>query len=279
MTAALAPLVSAVRASRPARASSRSIVDGDRRRRDRAVRRVPRVQSRRPRRQRVSYLRILGHAARQNHVLRDRRAGDGSDLGLHRHPVARTRRVFRAGRLRDGDVPDALDRARRRLSERPARFHGLPRLEGVSVVLELHTALLVRGAAGRPGAGVDCVRVRLLRVPRRGSGASISRSSRRRSPMRRCCSSSATTPASAATTASPTSSASSVSTFTAPSTRMALFVITGGDADRISAARPRDHALQARPRADGDPRRRDARHVLRLQPAATSSCSSGRCRR
>ena len=59
-------------------------------------------------------------------------------------------------------------------------LHGVPRLEGVPVVLELHRPLLVRGAARRAGAGRARVRVRLLRVPRRGSRASISRSSRRR---------------------------------------------------------------------------------------------------
>ena len=77
-------------------------------------------------------LRLLRHARRQDHVLRDRGAGDGPDLGLHRHPVARARAVLRARRLRDGDVPDALDRPRRRLSQRSARLHGVPRLEGVS---------------------------------------------------------------------------------------------------------------------------------------------------
>ena len=118
-----------------------------------------------PAEQRAAHVRLHGHARRQDHVLRDRRARDGPDLGLHRHPVARPRPVLRARRLRDGHVPDALDRPRRRLPERPARLHGVPRLEGVSLVLELHRALLVRGAAGRAGAGHARVRVRLLRVP------------------------------------------------------------------------------------------------------------------
>ena len=61
----------------------------------------------------------------------------------------------------------------------------------------------------------------------RGSRASISRSSRRRSPTRSCCCSSATTPASAATTASPISSGSSGFPIHAPETRMALFMFTG----------------------------------------------------
>ena len=117
---------------------------------------------------------------RQDHVLRDRRAGDGPDLGLHRHPVARPRPVLRARRLRDGHVPDALDRPRRRLPQRPARLHGVPRLEGVSLVLELHRPLLVRGAAGRAGAR-RCSRSCSASSPSaRASRACTSRSSRRR---------------------------------------------------------------------------------------------------
>ena len=105
------------------------------------------------------------HADRQDHVLRDRRAGDGPDLGLHRHPVARPRPVLRARRLRDGHVPDALDRPRRRVSERPAGLHGVPRLESVSVVLELHRSLLVRALLVVLRSRAARVRVRLLRVP------------------------------------------------------------------------------------------------------------------
>ncbi len=66
---------------------------------------------------------------------------------------------------------------------------------------------------------------------------------------------------------------------TAPQTRMALFVLTGGRAARVSAARALDRALEARPRADRDPRRRDARDVLAATTRCTSSSSSGRCRR
>ena len=113
----------------------------------------------------VPPVRLLGDARRQDHVLRDRRAGDGPDLGLCGHPVARPRTLLRARRLRDGDVPDALDRPRRRLPERPAGLHGVPRLEGLSLVLELHRPLLVRGAARRARPRPARVRVRLLRVP------------------------------------------------------------------------------------------------------------------
>jgi branched-subunit amino acid ABC-type transport system permease component len=56
----------------------------------------------------------------------------------------------------DGDVSDALHRPGRRVSQRFARLHGVPRLEGISMVLELHRSLLVRGVAGRAGAGVAC---------------------------------------------------------------------------------------------------------------------------
>ena len=73
--------------------------------------------------------------------------------------------LLRARRLRDGHVPDALDRPRRRLPQRPARLHGVPRLEGLSLVLELHRPLLVRGAARGAGARRARVRVRLLRLP------------------------------------------------------------------------------------------------------------------
>ena len=54
---------------------------------DRAVRRVPGIASRGSGRQRLASFRLHRHADRQDHVLCDRRAGDGSDLGLHRHPV------------------------------------------------------------------------------------------------------------------------------------------------------------------------------------------------
>ena len=95
-----------------------------------------RLQPRRARRQLFHVSDYMVDADRQVHVLRDRRARDGPDLGLHRHPVARPRPVLRARRLRDGHVPDALDRPRRRLPERPAGLHGVPRLEGVPLVLD-----------------------------------------------------------------------------------------------------------------------------------------------
>ncbi len=135
------------------------------RRRAAAVRGVSGVQPARARGKPAPHLRLRRDAARQDHVLRDRRARDGPDLGLHRHPVARPRTLLRAGRLRDGHVPDALDRPRRRLPERSPRLHGVPRLEALPLVLELHRPLLVRGAAGRAGARAHRLRVRLLRVP------------------------------------------------------------------------------------------------------------------
>ncbi|WP_240435119.1 branched-chain amino acid ABC transporter permease [Ralstonia solanacearum] len=56
-------------------------------------------------------------------------------------------------RLCDGDVPDARHRPRRRVPERSARFHGLPRLEGTALVLARHRALRLGRAAGGAGAG------------------------------------------------------------------------------------------------------------------------------
>ena len=135
------------------------------RRRVRAARAGAGAEPAAARRPSAAPVRLLRHARRQDHVLRDRRAGDGPDLGLHRHPVARPRPLLRARRLRDGHVPDALDRPRGRLPQRPAGLHGVPRLEGLSLVLELHRPLLVRGAAGRARARRARVRVRLLRVP------------------------------------------------------------------------------------------------------------------
>ena len=117
-------------------------------------------------RQRLPHERLRGGAGRQDHVLRHLRAGDGPDLGLHRHPVAGPRPVLRAGRLRDGHVPDAPDRPRRQLQERPARLHGVPRLEVAALALELlATASSPRCSCivAVPGAGG--FRVRLLRLP------------------------------------------------------------------------------------------------------------------
>ncbi len=165
MTSAFMPLHGARRHRLAAAPVVGPRVGTPRRRGRRAVRRRPRLQPGRAAGQRVPPVRLRGDADRQDHVLRDRRARDGPDLGLHGHPVARARRVLRARRLRDGDVPDALDRARRRVQERPARLHGVPRLEDLPVVLELHRPLLVLRAAGRAGAGRARVRVRVLRVP------------------------------------------------------------------------------------------------------------------
>ena len=117
---------------------------------------------------------------RQDHVLRDRRAGDGPDLGLRRHPVARPRPLLRARRLRDGHVPDALDRPRGRLPQRPARLHGVPRLEGLSLVLELHRPLLVRARCSSCWCRACSRSCSATSRSARASRASTSRSSRRR---------------------------------------------------------------------------------------------------
>ena len=134
-----------------------------------------------PARQRVPPVRLLRHAGRQDHVLRDRRAGDGPDLGLHRHPLARPRPVLRARRLRDGHVPDAPDRPRRAStsSDLPDFMVFLDWKE-LPLVLELHRPLLVRGAARRAGAR-RCSRSCSASSPSaRASRACTSRSSRRR---------------------------------------------------------------------------------------------------
>ena len=72
--------------------------------------------------------------------------------------------VLRARRLRDGHVPDALHRPRRRLQEPAAGLHGVPRLEGLSLVLEIHPTLLVLRASGRAGARTARAGLRILRV-------------------------------------------------------------------------------------------------------------------
>ena len=153
------------------------------------------------------------------------------------------------------------------LPERPARLHGVPRLEGATLVLELHRPLLVRGAARRAGARPARVRVRLLRLPLADQGRLFLDHHAGADLRRSCCCSSATTPASAATTASPTSSASSAFRSRRRKTRMALFVLTGAALLGFLLLGRAHRRVEARPRADGDPRRRDARHVLRLQPA------------
>ena len=115
--------------------------------------------------QRLPPERLRGAAGRQDDVLRDGGARDRPDLGLHRHPVARPRRLLRARRLCDGHVPDAPDRARRQLQERPAGLHGVPRLEGAAVALGAERLVPRHPAAGGAGAGAARLRVRLLRLP------------------------------------------------------------------------------------------------------------------
>src|SRR2546430_9944699 len=46
-------------------------------------------------------------------------------------------------------VPDAPDRPQRRLSEQPARLHGVPRLEGIPLVLARQRFVHVHAAQGR----------------------------------------------------------------------------------------------------------------------------------
>ena len=76
---------------------------------------------------------LCRRAARQISLLRDARPRARSGLGLLRHSLARPWRVLRARRLCDGHVSDAPDRRARRLRQSdPARFHGVPELEGTA---------------------------------------------------------------------------------------------------------------------------------------------------
>ena len=188
-------------------------------------------------------------------------------MGLCGHPVARARAVLRARRLRDGHVPDAPDRARRRLPQPAAGLHGVPRLEGLPLVLELHRAFLVLRGAGGAGPGAARLRVRLVRVPlahqgrvfrHHHPGADLRRAAavlqerhrlRRQQRLHR------------------------LQAHPRHRDRDAADAGRAVHAQRRGAAR---HAaagalagqLQVRPRAGRDPRRRAARHVLRLQHRA-----------
>ena len=72
---------------------------------------------------------LCAAADRQVSLLRVAGAGGRPGLGLLRHPLARPRRLLRAGRLLHGHVPDAPDRRARRLRQSdPARLHGVPEL-------------------------------------------------------------------------------------------------------------------------------------------------------
>jgi urea transport system permease protein len=64
------------------------------------------------------------------------------------------RPVLRAGRLRHGHVPDAADRPRRQLQERPAGLHGVPGLEGAALALDLLRQLPRHLHPDRRGAGI-----------------------------------------------------------------------------------------------------------------------------
>ena len=157
--------------------------------------------------------------------------------------------------------------ARRRLPQRPARLHGLPRLEGLPLVLELHRSFLVRAAAGRAGARAARVRVRVLRLPvadqgrvflDHHAGADLRVHAAvlpQRHGLRR---------------------QQRLHRFQA---HPRLSDRHAGDADgavrghrrraaRRIPARALYRDLAPGPGADGDPRRREPRDVLRLQPAA-----------
>ena len=151
-------------------------------------------------------------------LLRHRRAGDGSGLGLRRASSASgTALFFALGGYGDGHVPHAR--------RSPARASTAATLPDFMVFLDWKELpwywhgfqsfpFAVGDGAGRCRA---CWRwCSAGSRSARASAASTSRSSPRRSPTRRCCCSSRTPPASAATTASPTSSASSAGRCTTP---------------------------------------------------------------
>src|SRR6202044_705954 len=96
---------------------------------------------------------LSGAVARQVSVLRDPRRRARSRLGLLRHSVAWPRRVLCAGRLCDGYVSDAADRDARRLRQSdPARFHGVPELEGAAGRMVGLQLVSLCDADGRPGS-------------------------------------------------------------------------------------------------------------------------------
>ena len=70
--------------------------------------------------------------------------------------------------------------ARRLRQSRPARFHGVPELEGTALVLVRLRPFLVRRADGDAGARAARLRLRLAGLPLAASPASICRSSPRR---------------------------------------------------------------------------------------------------
>ncbi len=115
--------------------------------------------------ERVPSVGLRADARRQVHVLRDRRAGARSRVGLLRHPEPWPCAVLRARRLRDGHVPDALHRPRRQIRQRPAGLHGVPRLAQAALVLAGHRPSRLCVAAGRSRAGRGRVGVRVFHVP------------------------------------------------------------------------------------------------------------------
>ena len=109
---------------------------------------------------------LSGRAVRQICLLRPAGALDRSDLGLCRHPVARSWRLLRARRLRHGHVSDAPDRRPRRLRQSdPARLHGVSELARTAGVLVRVPALRLCGVDGAAGAGPARLCVRLVRLP------------------------------------------------------------------------------------------------------------------
>ena len=158
----------------------------------------------------ASAARLPGAAARQVPLLRHRRAGDGSGLGLRGHPQPRATALFFAlGGYGMGMYLMRSIAGEGVYRSDAARLHGLPRLERAALVLARLPELPVRGGDGAGGARPRWRWCSAGSRSARASAASTSRSSPRRSPTRRRCCSSRTPPASAATTVSPTSSASS----------------------------------------------------------------------
>jgi len=100
--------------------------------------------------------------------------------------------LLRAGRLCDGDVPDAPDRPRRRVPERPAGLHGVSstgrRCRGSG-----RAATRSSGRSdGAAGAGAARLRVRLVRVPFARQGVYLSIITQALTYAACCCSSATT---------------------------------------------------------------------------------------
>ena len=109
---------------------------------------------------------VCGVAGRQVSVLRDAGARGGPGMGFRRHLVARPCGVLCPGWLRDGDVPDALDRHARCLRQcRCCRTSWCSWVARIAVVLARVRLVRVRRRDGGAGARHLGTGIRLAGVP------------------------------------------------------------------------------------------------------------------